>query len=211
MRRVFVNPEAPHRDAVHEAATRIRGGGVVALPTDTLYGLAADPFRRDAVARLFEVKGRPALRALPLMASDTAQITASIGPLNAVAARLATAFWPGPLTLLVTAPPGLGADVTGGSGRVGVRVPADAVARAVCRAVGSPVTATSANISGEPPTSDPDEVERTLGGRIDLLLDGGPTRGGPPSTIVDVTTAEPRLVRAGAIPWDEIQKCVDRG
>jgi L-threonylcarbamoyladenylate synthase len=211
MRRVFVNPGAPHRDAVQEAATRIRGGGIVALPTDTLYGLAADPFRRDAVARVFEVKGRPADRALPLIACDAAQVTASIGPLNAVAERLATAFWPGPLTLLVMAPPGLGADVTGGTGLIGVRVPADAVARAVCRAVGWPVTATSANISGEPPSSDPDDIERTLGARIDLLLDGGPTRGGAPSTIVDVTTAEPSLVRAGAIPWDEIQKIVDRG
>jgi L-threonylcarbamoyladenylate synthase len=211
MRRVFVNPESPHRDAVQEAATRIRGGGIVALPTDTLYGLAADPFRRDAVARVFEVKGRPADRALPLIACDTAQVTASFGPLNAVAERLATAFWPGPLTLLVMAPPGLGADVTGGTGRIGVRVPADAVARAVCRAVGWPVTATSANISGEPPSSDPDVIERTLGARIDLLLDGGPTPGGAPSTIVDVTTAETSLVRAGAIPWDEIQKIVDRG
>ena len=211
MRRVFVNPDAPHRDAVQEAATRIRGGGVVALPTDTLYGLAVDPFRRDAVARVFEVKGRPADRALPLMAFDVAQVTASIGPLHAIAVRLADKFWPGPLTLLVAAPRGLGADVTGGTGRIGVRVPAHAVARAVCRAVGSPITATSANVSGEPPTSDPDDVERTLGARIDLLLDGGPTRGGLPSTIVDVTTAEPRLVRAGAIPWDEIQECADRG
>lgn len=211
MRRVFVNPERPHRDAVQEAATRIRRGGVVALPTDTLYGLAVDPFRRDAVARVFEVKGRPADRALPLIACDVAQVTASIGPLNAAGERLAATFWPGPLTLLLTAPPGLGADVTGGTGRIGVRIPADAVARAVCRAFGSVVTATSANLSGAPATSDPDEVERTLGARVDLLLDGGPTRGGAPSTIVDVTTAVPRLVRAGAIPWDEIQTCVERG
>jgi L-threonylcarbamoyladenylate synthase len=208
MRRVFVNAHAPHRDAVQEAATRIRRGGVVALPTDTLYGLAADPFSRDAVARVFEVKGRPADRALPLMACDVAQITASLGALNSAGTRLAATFWPGPLTLLVTAPAGLGADVTGGTGRVGIRVPDDAVARAVCRAVGAPITATSANISGQPATADPDEVERTLGARIDLLLDGGPTRGGPSSTIVDVTTTEPRLVRAGAIAWDEIQKCL---
>jgi L-threonylcarbamoyladenylate synthase len=100
--------------------------------------------------------------------------------------------------------------VSAGTGRVGVRVPAAAVARAVCRAVGRPVTATSANVSGQPATADPDEVERTLGARIDLLLDGGPTRGGAPSTIVDVTQAAPRLVRAGVIAWDEILACMDR-
>ena len=211
MRRVFVNPERPHRDAVQEAAARIRRGGVVALPTDTLYALAADPFSREAIARLFDVKDRPAERALPLVAADAAQVEASLGALPAPGVRLAAAFWPGPLTLLVAARPGLAPDVTGGTGRVGVRVPDDEVARAVCRAVGHPVTATSANISGQPATADPAEVERTLGARIDLLLDGGATRGGAPSTIVDVTGAEMRLVRAGAIPWEKIQACLARG
>jgi L-threonylcarbamoyladenylate synthase len=210
MRRVFVNPEAPHRDAVQEAATLIRRGGLIALPTDTLYGLAADPFRRDAVARVFEVKGRSAEQALPLIAFDVAQVTASLGRLTPIGERLAAAYWPGPLTLLVAAPPAVAPGVSAGTGRVGVRVPAAAVARAVCRAAGRPVTATSANISGQPATADPDEVERTLGARIDLLLDGGRTRGGAPSTIVDVTEAAPRLVRAGAIAWDEILACMDR-
>jgi L-threonylcarbamoyladenylate synthase len=210
MRRVFVNPEAPHRDAVQEAATLIRRGGLIALPTDTLYGLAADPFRRDAVARVFEVKGRSTEQALPLIAFDIAQVTASLGALTPIGERLAAAYWPGPLTLLVAAPPAVAPGVSAGTGRVGVRVPAAAVARAVCRAVGRPVTATSANLSGRPATADPDEVERTLGARIDLLLDGGPTRGGAPSTIVDVTQAAPRLVRAGVIAWDEILACMDR-
>ena len=211
MRRVFVNGEAPHRDAIQEAAARILRGGVVALPTDTLYGLAVDPFNRDAVGRLYEVKGRPADRALPLMAGDAAQVATFIGALPPAGSLLASAFWPGPLTLLLIAPQTLVFSVTAGTGRVGVRVPADAVARAVCRAVGKPVTATSANLSGQPATASPDEVERTLGARIDLLLDGGATRGGPPSTIVDVTEAPPRLVRAGAISWDDIQACVNRG
>jgi L-threonylcarbamoyladenylate synthase len=210
MRRVFVNPEAPHRDAVQEAATLIRRGGLIALPTDTLYGLAADPFRRDAVARVFEVKGRSGERALPLIAFDIAQVTASLGRLTPIGERLAAAYWPGPLTLLMAAPPAVASGVSAGTGRVGVRVPAAAVARAVCRAVGRPVTATSANVSGQPATADPDEVERTLGARIDLLLDGGPARGGAPSTIVDVTGGAPRLVRAGVIAWDEILACMDR-
>ena len=204
MRRVFVDPGAPQRDAIQEAAKWILNGGVVAIPTDTVYGLACDPFRADAVARVFAVKGRAAERALPLVASNAAQVAAHLGTLPPLGARLAERFWPGPLTLIVAAPASLVRDVTGDTGTVGVRVPADEVARAIAAACGRPITATSANLSGEPATGSPDEVERTLGDRVDLLIDTGPTRGGPPSTIVDVTSAEPRLVRAGAIAWDEI-------
>jgi L-threonylcarbamoyladenylate synthase len=205
MRRVFVDPEAPQRDALQEAAKWIRAGGLVALPTDTLYGLAADPFRSDAVARVFTVKGRAEGRALPLIAADTDQIAARLSPLSPVAERLAAKFWPGPLTLLIPAPAALAREVTGDTGRVAVRVPAYDIARAICRAADRPITATSANRSGQPATADPAEVERALGEDIDLLIDTGPTRGGAPSTIVDVTGATPRLVRAGAVSWEDIQ------
>jgi len=205
MRRVFVDPGSPQRDAIQEAAKWILQGGVVALPTDTLYGLAADPFSSAAVARVFAVKGRAAERALPLIAADAAQVEAHLGRLPALGQRLADRFWPGPLTLLVAAAPALAADVTGGTGKVGVRVPADPVARAICAEVGRPITATSANLSGEPPTADPDCVERTLGDRLDLLIDTGTTPGGRASTIVDVTGADPVLVRAGALSWEDIQ------
>jgi len=211
MRRVFVDPGSPQRDAIQEAAKWILGGGVVAIPTDTLYGLAADPFSNEAIERVFAVKGRAAGRALPLVAADAAQIAAHICGLSPAGERLAARYWPGPLTLLVPAPRGLARDVTGGTGKVGVRVPADDVARAICAACGRPITATSANVSGEPATPDPDDVERTLGDRIDLLIDTGPTRGGPPSTIVDVTSAAPALVRAGAISWDELQAWLETG
>ena len=204
VRRVFVDPGSPQRDAIQEAAKWILSGGVVALPTDTLYGLAADPFNAEGVARVFLVKGRGAERALPLIAADAQQVVAHLGPLSPTSARLAERFWPGPLTLLVAAPRELAREVTGGTGRVGVRVPANDVARAICRAAGRPLTATSANVSGEPATADPDHVERTLGHRIDLLIDTGPTPGGAASTIVDATGAEPALVRAGALGWDEI-------
>jgi L-threonylcarbamoyladenylate synthase len=142
---------------------------------------------------------------LPLIAADAAQAAWHLGGLPAAGRRLAERFWPGPLTLLVAAPGALASDVTGGTGKVGVRVPADAVARAICAEAGRPITATSANVSGEPATPDPDQVERTLGDRLDLLIDTGPTRGGAPSTIVDVTGADPVLVRAGAISWNDIQ------
>jgi L-threonylcarbamoyladenylate synthase len=205
MRRVFVDPESPQRDAIQEAAKWIVNGGLVAVPTDTLYGLAADPYSAAAVARIFAVKGRDAGRALPLIAADAAQVSAHLGRLPAAGQRLAERFWAGPLTLVIAAPAAIAHDVTGGTRTVGVRVPADAVARAICAAVGRPITATSANLSGEPPTGDPDVVERTLGDRIDLLIDTGATPGGAPSTIVDLTGTAPALVRAGAIAWDEIQ------
>jgi len=209
MRRVFVDPGAPQRDAIDEAAKWIRAGSVVAIPTDTLYGLAADPFNAGAVARVFVVKGRPAARALPLIAADAAQIARHLGALPEMAMRLADHFWPGPLTMLMPAAAALAPDLSGGTGKVGVRVPADPIARAVCAACGHPVTATSANVSGEPAPATADQVERMLGDRIEFLLDAGPTRGGAPSTIVDVTDREPRLVRAGAISWDEIQAWLD--
>jgi len=208
VRRVFVDPESPQRDALQEAAEWIRRGGVVAIPTDTLYGLAANPFDRAAVARVFAIKGRGAERALPLVAADVGQIEAHLGPLMPIAARLSERFWPGPLTLLLRAPAALAREVTGGTGRVGIRVPADPIARAVCAIVGMPVTATSANISGEPATPDPDVVEQTLGDAVDFLLDTGRTPGGAPSTVVDASGEKLEIVRMGAIPWDEIQACV---
>lgn len=208
MRRVLVDPLAPQSDAIQEAATWICGGGVVAIPTDTLYGLAVNPFDAAAVARLFAAKGRPDDRALPLIAADAAQVMTHIGPLTATAGRLARRFWPGPLTLLLHAPASLAHDVSAGTGRVGIRVPAHHIACAVAAAVGTPITATSANVTGESPTNDPDVVERTLGGVVDFLLDTGRTPGGAPSTIVDVTADPPALIRAGAIGWDEVQACL---
>jgi L-threonylcarbamoyladenylate synthase len=204
MRRIFTDPAAPHRDAIEEAATWIRDGGVVAIPTDTLYGLAVDPFNRSAVARLFDVKRRAPDRAVALIAADRAQVETHFGALDPLALRLAERFWPGPLTLLVAAPPALAEGIAGDSRRVGVRVPADAIARGVCAAAERPITATSANISGDDATADPDAVERTLGAAIDVLLDAGRTPGGPPSTIVDTLDGAPRVIRAGAIAWDEI-------
>jgi len=209
MRRVFVDPGAPQRDAIEEAVKWIRGGGVVALGTDTLYGLAVDPFNRAAVARLFDVKGREAERAMPLIAADTTQLSTHLGRLTPVADRLASRYWPGPLTLTIPAPAALPREVTGGRATVGVRVPASEIARAVCAGCGTPITATSANLSGQPATADPDEVERTLGDRVDFLLDTGSAPGGPPSTIVDVTKAPPALIRAGAIAWHEIEAWLD--
>jgi L-threonylcarbamoyladenylate synthase len=208
MRRVVVDPVAPDPESVKQAADAIRAGGCIALPTDTLYGLAVNPFDATAVEKLFAVKGRESGRAVALIAADAEQVVERVGPLPPTARALATRFWPGPLTLILPAPRDLVPAVSS-DGTVGVRVPDHAVARALCRAAGFPLTATSANISGGAATSSPDVVAGILADRIDLLVDAGPTPGGSPSTLVDVTGPAPRLVRAGAVAWADIQSCLE--
>jgi L-threonylcarbamoyladenylate synthase len=210
MIRLTLDPQSPAPDVLALAAQIIGRGGLVVLPTDTLYGLAVNPFNALAVDRLFQAKGRAAAQALPLIAADQAQVVGALGDLSPQASALAQRFWPGPLTLLVPAPASLASAVAAGTGRVGVRVPAHAVARALCVACDSPLTATSANVSGEPPSNDPDEVARAMPDSIDLLLDAGLTAGGPPSTIVDVTGLSPLLVRAGPIEWKEVREWLER-
>jgi L-threonylcarbamoyladenylate synthase len=213
MIRLRVDPVSPAAELIDRAAAVIRDGGVVALPTDTLYGLAVDPRSESAVARLFAVKGRPLERAVPLVAADVSQIEAAFDRLPEAARRLGERFWPGPLTLLLPLHGESGrvcVSLAGGTRRIGVRVPNHAVTRAVCYAAGGLVTATSANPSGHPATNDADEVALTLGNSIELLLDAGSTPGGAPSTIVDVAEEPPQLVRAGAIPWETIQACLER-
>lgn len=184
---------------------------MAAIPTDTLYGLAADPFSAAAIARLFAVKGRSAGRAVALIAADLDQVIAQVGPLPATARRLAAAYWPGPLTMLLARPASIPAELVGGGDRVGVRVPNHDVARDLCRACGHVLTATSANISGEPASNDPDVIARVFADSdVELLLDAGKSPGGAPSTIVDVLDdGVLHLVRPGAIEWEEIEACAN--
>ena len=209
MLRLTIDSLAPEAALLERAEAIIRGGGIVALPTDTLYGLAVDPWNGEAVRRLLAVKRRPAERALPLIASDVAQVVSCLGELPPLASALARRFWPGALTLLVEAPELLRSTVTAGEESVGIRVPDCALAQALCLTCQRPLTATSANISGNPPSDDPEVVAMTMGHLIDALVDGGRTAGGPSSTIVDTTNSTLRLIRAGAIPWDEIRTFAD--
>lgn len=190
--------------AIEEAARVVGAGEVVAYPTDTLYGLAVDPTGDDAVARLFAIKGRDEGRAIPLIAADLDDVERRVGRLTPLARRLAAAHWPGPLTLVVESRSGLAAPVVARDGTVAVRVPDHAVARALARAAGGVITSTSANRSGEPPAQTAADVAAALGEAVALILDGGACRGGPPSTLVDVTGTEPTLVRAGAVPWARV-------
>lgn len=186
---------------LERAAEIIAGGGVVAVPTETFYGLAADPGQPAAVARIFEIKGRPATLALPLVAASLEQVIALCGPLDAATMRAARAFWPGPLSLVVAAPG------QSGNRTVAVRVPSHDFVRALAERAGTMLTSTSANKTGEPPGETADAVAASLGGLVDLIVDGGRTPGGKPSTIADlrgINGAPPRLVRDGAIAWDRV-------
>jgi L-threonylcarbamoyladenylate synthase len=193
--------------AIAAAVDVLRGGGIVAYPTDTLYGLAVDPASDEAVERLFSVKGRDRAQAIPLVAAGIDQAQAA-GELTPRDLRAAAAFWPGPLALVVRARPSLARAVAADDGTVAIRVPAHPLARELASRFGGCITATSANLSGAPPTPSPDVVAATLGDALDLLLDGGHAPGGPPSTIVALDR-HPRLVRAGAVAWERVLESLE--
>jgi L-threonylcarbamoyladenylate synthase len=203
-RALRIDPRRPPGPGVLDAAVEVlAGGGVVAYPTDTLYGLAVDAAQPAAVERLFQVKGRDAGVAIPLIAADLAQAEAA-GVLTARERRLAAAFWPGPLSLVVPAQAAIAAGVRAADGTVAIRVPGHEVARALASVLGRAITATSANRSGAPAALDAASAAAALGDRIDLIVDAGASPGGPPSTIVQAGPGTPRLVRAGAIAWDRV-------
>ena len=189
-----------------EAAAAIARGEVVATPTETFYGLAVDPAREDAVAAVFRAKGRAASEALPLIAADVAAARGVAAVWSAEAERLAAAFWPGPLTLVVPARPGAVAPgVVAGGTTVGVRVSGHAVARALAAATpGGVITATSANQSGSPPLTTADAVVDALGAGVAVVLDAGATPGGRASTVVALDDGPPRLVREGPVPFARV-------
>jgi len=189
-------------EGIAKAADVLRTGGVVAFPTDTLYGLAADPLNDAAVERLFALKGRRPDAAVPLVAADLqqAQLAGEFGPDEL---RLAHAFWPGPLSVIVPAHARLSRAALGGGTTVAIRVPAHAVARALAAAFAFAITATSANASGERPAESAHDAAEAVP-HADLILDGGRTAGGRPSTIVRVDRGTPTLVRPGAIAWERV-------
>ena len=207
-RRVVVSAESPAPERIAEAAGVLRAGGVVAFATDTLYGLAADPRSDEAVTKLFALKGRDAAAAIPLIASGFEQ-AAEAGQFGPREALLAHAFWPGPLSIVVDARPGISPLVLGGGTTVAVRVPAHRVALALAGAFGYCITATSANPSGARAPADAAAIDPGLAAAVDLLLDSGPAPGGPPSTMIRFQETQPILVRAGAVAWERVLKSLE--
>ncbi len=208
MEHLVVDPVAPDQGLIRRAASVILAGGVVAYPTDTLYGLAVDPRNTLAVQRLFAAKERTAGQAIPLIAADLLQVEREAGRLTDLARRLASKFWPGPLTLVIAASAGISPSVHSGSGMIAVRVPDHGVARNLAAQCGCAITSTSANLSGRRAPRTADEIVQPLRDRIDVLLDAGATPGGLPSTIVDASGSVPVLVREGVVPWARVLECV---
>jgi L-threonylcarbamoyladenylate synthase len=197
-----VQPDSPDPAVIREAVEMIRGGLVVAYPTDTLYGLAVDPRNAAAVTRLFALKGRAETSALTLIAADLSHVRAA-GEMTPDAERLAARWWPGPLTIVVRASGILARETLAGGHTVGIRIPDHAVAIALARDAGFPITATSANRSGEAAASSADAVAAALPD-VDAVVDAGPVRGGAPSTIVDASATPLTLLRPGVVPWDKV-------
>lgn len=197
---------ADSRKAIKLARRLLHEGEVVAFPTDTLYGVGANAFERSAVRELFAVKGRPADKAIPVFIyqiDDLNQVARNV-PNRAWA--LLRQFWPGALTVVLPKVAALPPDVTAGQETVAVRIPNHPVALDLVIELGRPLAVTSANLSGQPPPSTAQEVAQQLGGRIPLILDGGPSPLAQPSTIIDLSVNPPRLLRSGALDVAVLQQ-----
>lgn len=192
-------------DSISQAAEIIARGGVIAFRTDTFYGLGADPFNRDAVQRIKDLKGREENKAILVVLSERTAVTRFIPEPTPAFALLADIFWPGPLTLIGNAVAELPPEITAGTKTVGVRFPDDDKVRALVQACGGALTATSANPSHDEPARTARKVFSYFGRRVDLIIDDGDAVTDRPSTVVDASDVVPRLIREGAIGWTAIQ------
>ena len=203
---VRINAERPEASLVSYVADKIRSGVVLGIPTDTFYGLAADPFNLHAVDRVYEIKTRSRHKPLSLLIESVDQASELAWPVPEIFFLLARRFWPGPLTIIVKADPKLPLKVTANTGNVALRVPSAEVPLAIVRAFGQPITATSANLHGASECTNAHEVRDQLGDCLPLIVDGGESPRDMPSTIIDLTDENGgwRILRRGAIPAEQI-------
>ncbi len=206
--------DLPLDDAMHEqikaAVEVLANGGVAAIPTDTLYGLAASALDESAVLKIYELKGRPEGMALPLLLSDAEDVRMCAEDVPQAAWTLMERFWPGALTLVVSKSASVPEIVTAGLDTVALRVPGHPVPRAIAKSLGAPITGTSANLSGRPGLTNASGVRREFGDTIDFVLDGGEAPGGVASTIVDVKGGGLKVLREGAVSREEIEAALGK-
>ena len=186
----------------------LKNGGVIAFPTDTVYGLGADAFNAGAVDRIYDIKGRPRDRQFPLLIADMESLTMLAGGFSPLACFLAARFWPGGLTMVLPAAASLPVHLGTGSG-IAVRIPDHPVCLALIRGLGNPVIGTSANSSGHRPALTAGEVRHQLSDKVDCIIDGGRCPGGKESTVIDVTGRSPFILREGIIPAHEIERAYE--
>jgi L-threonylcarbamoyladenylate synthase len=204
---VEINPENPQPEVLERAAAAVRRGNVVAIPTDALYTLVADPFNLRAVTQVFAAKGREPHRSLPILIGGTVAAEELAGELSNRFYLLARRFWPGPLTIIVPASAKIPLKVTGNTGRLALRRSRSLIANQLIEMVNQPLIATSANISGHPTCHSGIDVFGMMDGRVDLVVDGGICNG-PGSTTVDITEPFWRVIKTGAIEEKEISECL---
>ncbi len=209
--RIEIHPEQPDPQAIERIAGILRRGGIVAYPTETFYGLGADGLDPAAVERIFAVKGRDFRSPVSLIIGRLEDLDPLVEEIPAAGRRLIEAFWPGALTLVFRASGIILPRLTAGTGKIGIRLSGLPAARAVAAALGRPVTATSANRSGERECNTAGEVLAQIGEAVDAVADGGPTAGGLGSTFVDVTGGAPLILRRGAMEEERIRKAWGQG
>jgi L-threonylcarbamoyladenylate synthase len=198
--------------SVNELSTVVsvlKKNGVIVYPTETFYGLGVNCFSPDAVKKIFGLKKRDRAKPLPVVISDLSMLDSVVREIPPVAELFLRQYWPGPLTLIFSASPFLPEELLGATKSIGVRLPAYAGLRELIKHAGFPITATSANISGEEELSDPKKVLEIFTGKVDCIVDGGKTRGGRPSTVIDLTPPIPQILREGALPASEFQKMLE--
>ncbi|MDE3106405.1 MAG: threonylcarbamoyl-AMP synthase [Acidobacteriota bacterium] len=207
-----IHPDEPEPERVAQAVASLQNGNVVAIPTDTFYGLAVDPVNLRAVERIYEIKKRARHKPLSLLVADVPQAYELARGLDTAFDRLAEKFWPGPLTLVVKAGSKLPLRVTANTGNVALRVPEAEIPRAIVSQLGLPITATSANLAGLPECTYAQGVRDQLGDKIPLIVDGGPTARSTATTIVDLSGGGNSwmILREGAIPTHEIVLALQR-
>ena len=194
-----IDPQSVPAEAIREMARVLADEKVIVYPTETFYGLGANCLSQPALRSIFEIKKRPAAKGLPVLVSDLEMAKALAAELPPAFKALASRFWPGPLTLILKAASVLPAELVGHGRTIGVRLPAVPWLRALIQTTGVPLVTTSANISGHGEIASAEKVVRLFTGKVDLIVDGGPTRGGNPSTVVDLTGEKPVLVREGVL------------
>ena len=203
---IEIDPSDPSSLAIERAAAAVRQGKLVAIPTDALYTLIADPFNLRAVSQVFQAKGRESNRSLPLLVDSTVMVEELSREISNRFYLLARRFWPGPLTIILPAAK-LPLKVTGNTGRLAVRQSRSEVANRIIGALGHPIISTSANLSGQPTSTSGIDVFGTMDGRVDLVLDGGLCSGEGAST-VDITEPYWRMIKEGAIPEKDVADCL---
>jgi len=205
-----VNREEPEIDRIRAAAEIIRKGGLVAFPTETVYGLGADALNPEAVARIYTAKNRPPDNPIIVHVASRDEACRLTEEVPANARKLMDTFWPGPLTLVLKASGLVPRITTGGLDTVAVRMPGLKVTLALIAESGAPIAAPSANLAGRPSPTTAEHVRQDLDGRIDLILDAGPTKVGVESTVVDLTVDPPQILRPGGVPYEELKSTLDR-